>query len=287
MRACGFAGHGSLHRVWAGAFILAVAGIVPAAAQFPPPPGQNQSSAGQSSPFPPPPGQSQPAAAQSTSPFPPPSGQQQQSAVNSPFPPAPAPGSFGGAAPPPSGGFGALQGGFGVRPGGSGGGPPQGGFGGGGPAQGGFGGPAQGGFGGPGPMGGGVPEAQKVCLTFPSIREEVEKGAAGIRAASERKATREEVCPLFKAFALKEAKLVKFLETNQKTCGVPPNVIPQVKQNHAKTVQIRNNVCSAGPSGPSAPTLSDALGGPVIADDTNVRTGRGTFDTLTGNALQR
>ena len=137
MRACGFAGHGSLHRVLAGAFILAVAGIVPAAAQFPPPPGQNQSSAGQSSPFPPPPGQSQPAAAQSNSPFPPPSGQQQQSAVNSPFPPAPAPGSFGGAAAPSPGGFGALQGGFGVRPGGSSGGPPQGSFGGG-PAQGGL-----------------------------------------------------------------------------------------------------------------------------------------------------
>lgn len=129
-------------------------------------------------------------------------------------------------------------------------------------------------------------EAQKVCLTFPSIREDVEKGAAGIRSASERKAAREEVCPLFKSFAAKEAKMVKFLETNQKLCGVPPNVVTQVKQNHAKTIQIRNNVCSAGPA-PSGPTLSDALGGPVIADDTNVRTGRGTFDTLTGNALQR
>jgi hypothetical protein len=279
MRACGFAGHGSLHRVLAGAFILAVAGLVPAAAQFPPPPGQNQSASGQSSPFPPPPGQSQPAAAQSNSPFPPPpSQQQQQSSVNSPFPPAPAPGSFGGAAPPSQGSFGALQGGFGVRPGGSSGGPPQGGFGGG---------PAQGGFGGPGPMGGGPSEAQKVCLTFPSIREDVEKGAAGIRAASDRKATREEVCPLFKSFAAKEAKMVKFLETNQKVCGIPPNIIPQVKQNHAKTIQIRNAVCSAAPSAPSGPTLSDALGGPIIADDTNVRTGRGTFDTLTGNALQR
>ncbi len=278
MRACGFAGHGSLHRVLAGAFILAVAGMTPAAAQFPPPPGQKQSATGQSSPFPTPPGQSQPAAAQSNSPFPPaPGQQQQQSAVTSPFPPAPAPGSFGGAGPPSQGSFGALQGGFGVRPGGASGGPPQGGFGGG---------PAQGGFSSPGPMGGGPSEAQKVCLTFPNIREDVEKGAAGIRAASERKATRDEVCPLFKAFAAKEAKMVKFLEANQKLCGVPPNIVTQVKQNHAKTVQIRNNVCSAAPAA-AGPTLSDALGGPIIADDTNVRTGRGTFDTLTGNALQR
>ena len=34
-------------------------------------------------------------------------------------------------------------------------------------------------------------------------------------------------------------------------------------------------------------TADVITGGPVIADDTNVRTGRGTFDTLTGNALQR
>jgi hypothetical protein len=206
--------------------------------------------------FPPPPGQ----ASQSSAFPPPPAPQQQQQTAPSPFPPAPAPGAFSNAPAPTSGGFGGVQqGGFGVRPGGFSSAPP--------PSS-------------------GPSEAQRVCLTFPAIREEVEKGAAGIRSASERKASREEVCPLFKSFAAKEAKMVKFLETNQKLCGVPPNVVTQVKQNHAKTVQIRNNVCNAAPAA-AGPTLSDALGGPVIADDTNVRTGRGTFDTLTGNALQR
>jgi hypothetical protein len=34
--------------------------------------------------------------------------------------------------------------------------------------------------------------------------------------------------------------------------------------------------------------LSDALGGPIIADDQSAKLpGRGTFDTLTGNALQK
>jgi hypothetical protein len=158
------------------------------------------------------------------------------------------------------------QGGFAVRPGGFSGGPPQGGFG--------------------SPPQSGPTEEQKVCLTFPTIRDEVEKGAAGIRAAGERKASREEVCPLFKSFAVKEARLVKFLETNQRLCGVPPNVITQVKQNHAKTVQIRNTVCSAAPAA-AGPSLSDALGGPIIADDTSARSGRSVFDTLTGNALQQ
>lgn len=258
MRAFGFLQDRGSRLAWAGACALVFASLTDAAAQFPPPPGQNQN-------------QTQPAAANSPfPPAPPPPGQQQDNQLQSPFPPAPgsqasAP-AFGGAPPPSAGGFGAIQqGGFAVRPGGFSGGPPQ------------------GGFGGPAP---GPSKEQQVCLTFPTIRDEVEKGAAGIRAAGDRKASREEVCPLFKSFATKEAKLVKFLETNQKLCGVPPNIITQVKQNHAKTIQIRNTVCSAAPA-PAGPSLSDALGGPIIADDTSTRAGRGVFDTLTGNALAR
>jgi hypothetical protein len=126
-------------------------------------------------------------------------------------------------------------------------------------------------------------------MAFGPLKEDVEKHALPIKAASERKASREEVCPLFKVFVVKETKMIAFLETHQKLCGVPPKVIAQMKTNHAKAIQIRNNVCSTGPVGPAAgPTLSDALGGPVIADDTSAKLpGRGTFDTLTGNALQR
>jgi hypothetical protein len=144
-----------------------------------------------------------------------------------------------------------------------------------------------GGFGGGAPRG--PSEAQKVCLSFPAIREDVEKGATQIKAAGTRKASREEVCPLFKSFAAKEAKMVAFLTSNQKLCGVPPNVINQVKANHANTIRIRDNVCSSAPmAGSGAPTLSDALGGPIIADDQTAKLpNRGTFDTLTGNALQK
>ena len=126
-------------------------------------------------------------------------------------------------------------------------------------------------------------------MTFPAIREDVEKSASPIKTASERKATREEVCPLFKNFAAKEGKMVTFLETNQKLCGVPPKVITQVKTNHAKhdTDPQRRLQRRAGRAR-AAPTLSDALGGPIIADDHSAKQpGRGTFDTLTGNALQR
>jgi hypothetical protein len=81
--------------------------------------------------------------------------------------------------------------------------------------------------------------------------------------------------------------MVAFLTNNQKLCGIPPNVITQVKASHANTIRIRDNVCRAGPSA-AGPTLSDALGGPVIADDQTAKLpNRGTFDTLTGNALQK
>jgi hypothetical protein len=145
--------------------------------------------------------------------------------------------------------------------------------------------PGSGFGGGPGPS-----EAQRICINFPTIREDVEKSAALIKTASERKASREEVCPLFKTFAAKEGKMIAFLETNQKLCGVPSKIIVQVKTNHAGTIRIRNAVCSTGPmpGAPRGPTLSDALGGPVIADDASAKLpGRGTFDTLTGNALQK
>jgi hypothetical protein len=133
-----------------------------------------------------------------------------------------------------------------------------------------------------------VPGAQNVCATFPAIRTEAEKGALAIRTASERKAAREQICSLFKSFVVKEARVVKFLEANQRTCGVPLQAIKVAKTNHAKTLQIRNQVCNAGPAGPATPTLSDALGGPIIADEADAKKpGRGTFDTLTGNVLAR
>ncbi|MBN8966528.1 MAG: hypothetical protein J0H89_14430, partial [Rhizobiales bacterium] len=99
----------------------------------------------------------------------------------------------------------------------------------------------------------------------------------------------EQVCPLFKTFAAREAKMLNFLDKNRTLCGVPPNIIKQLKGSHANTIRIRNQVCSAAPAGPAAvPTLSDALGGPLIADDESAKKpGRGTFDTLTGNVLSR
>ena len=41
----------------------------------------------------------------------------------------------------------------------------------------------------------------------------------------------------------------KYVETNQTWCGIPPQVVVQIKTNHAKTAATRTKVCSNGPMG--------------------------------------
>ena len=143
----------------------------------------------------------------------------------------------------------------------------------------------------PRPAGAPPPGAQPppVCLQFQPIRDQAEKDGTAIKTASDRKASREEICALFNKFVASESKMVNFLVANSKVCGVPPDAIKHVRGQHAKSQQIRKQVCSAGGGGggaPAAPSLSDALGGPALPDE-KPKPGRGTFDTLTGSPLLR
>jgi len=127
-------------------------------------------------------------------------------------------------------------------------------------------------------------------MTFPTLGKEMEESLKAVNEAGQRKVPREEACPLFKTLSAREAKALKFLETNKTICQIPANFIKQLADRHANIARITKVVCSAGPPPGAAagPSLSDALGGPIIADDTSAKLpGRGTFDTLTGNALQR
>jgi hypothetical protein len=125
---------------------------------------------------------------------------------------------------------------------------------------------------------------------FLRLRDDASKKAGLIRAASEHKATPKEACGLFNTFVAAEVKMIKYAETNATWCGIPPQILPELKKSHAQAMQIRNKVCSVAAAGtgpqmaPRAPNLSDTLGGP-IPDPNNIKTGRGTFDTLTGSPL--
>jgi hypothetical protein len=142
-----------------------------------------------------------------------------------------------------------------------------------------------GGFGAPAPQQGPPPACQALLVH----RDETQKNAMAIRAAGQRKAPPDEACKLFKAFLASETKMIKGLEQNSQLCGVPGEVIKQLKTQHAQAEKTGKQVCDAAAMGPrpSGPSLSEALGStPTAADPAEKKRG-GTFDTLSGTALQR
>jgi hypothetical protein len=149
--------------------------------------------------------------------------------------------------------------------------------------------PMPGGFAGAGPPGGAPPCFQD----FMPLRQEAEKRAGLIKGASDRKAPRQEVCQLFNRFADAEAKVVKFVTAKQSACGIPAEVVTQMKSNHDKTLTVRKQICSGGPMGaapgapapPPTPKLSDELGFGRAPTPGATSTG-GTFNTLTGNPIK-
>jgi hypothetical protein len=150
--------------------------------------------------------------------------------------------------------------------------------------------PPGGGFGG-GFGGGPPPAAQQECIgPFTALRAEVEKRGMAARAGGEKQVSREEMCKLVTAYGAAELKWIKFTEANMSKCGIPKQIVQQLKTVHAKTNEGQKKLCSAGPAGgpAAAPTLSDALGTATLPTrEPEKRKPGGTMDTLTGNALAR
>ncbi len=82
--------------------------------------------------------------------------------------------------------------------------------------------------------------------------------------------------------------MLKYAVENSVWCGIPPQIIDAIKKGHAKSTEMRTRICrvAAAPVRPPGPTLSDALSNPVPSSN-NIKTGGGTFDTLTGSPLRR
>lgn len=126
---------------------------------------------------------------------------------------------------------------------------------------------------------------------FQPLREDAEKRANLVRAASQKKASPQEACKLIGNFHAAEAKLVSFVTSKQSACGIPAEVPTQMKAGHVKTSQMLKQVCAAANApqgGPSAaPSLADVLGTSNSTEVRSVRRGGSTFDTLNGNVLSR
>ncbi len=137
------------------------------------------------------------------------------------------------------------------------------------------------------PPGQQMPQQEPPCFKeFAKLRDDTQHKGEAIQAASKRKASPQEACHLFTIYTAAEAKMVKYATDNATWCGIPPQAVQQMKVSHAKAAEMRVKICRIAAAPPPAvgPTLSDALGG-GIPDASNIKTGHGTFDTLTGSPL--
>ncbi len=123
------------------------------------------------------------------------------------------------------------------------------------------------------------------CDQFQTLSAETQKKANAVQVAMKAKADRKEICTLLTTFVATESTLIKFLVDNKTWCGVPDQVITVSKANHEKSEKFRTSACNNDGVKPKVPTLSDAIRTPSVDSATNTKTGRGTFDTLTGNPL--
>jgi hypothetical protein len=131
------------------------------------------------------------------------------------------------------------------------------------------------------------PQQEPSCIKeFVALRDKAEKSAGEVMAAQKRKVPLPEACKLLGAFAVAQEKMLAYAKKNQAGCGIPQQIIQQISQGHDNVAKARTKVCAmaAQPQRPAGPSLSDALSAP-IPDSSNIKTGRGTFDTLTGTPL--
>jgi hypothetical protein len=149
--------------------------------------------------------------------------------------------------------------------------------------------PGGGGFGGGGGMGG--PPRENPCMAeFSKLRGNVESAGKVAKAVNDRKGTREEFCKAITGLHNAQTKWVKYAADNAKSCGIPPDVITQLKAGATNLGKMKTNICSGGGTtagAPAAPSLSEALGTATMptTDDTPRRRG-GTLDTLTGAPIR-
>lgn len=134
--------------------------------------------------------------------------------------------------------------------------------------------------------------AGEACMKqFVPLREEAEKRGKLIKAASDRHAGPDEACKLIKNYSQAEAKMLKYVETHQTQCGIPPQVSDQIRSGHKNTEALESKVCNVAQQiqqrGPAGPSLSEVLGSATAVPEVTAKKGGSTFDTLNGNVLAR
>lgn len=128
------------------------------------------------------------------------------------------------------------------------------------------------------------------------LRGDLEARGGALEKAAKAKRPPSELCPLFRNFSTAQQSFFSYLSTNKAKCGVPDDVIAQLKKNVSSVNGTRNKVCevaklqeSGGGAGPSGPPpqgqISAGLGLPSGLPSVGAPKG-GVFDTLGGDALR-
>lgn len=128
------------------------------------------------------------------------------------------------------------------------------------------------------------------------LRGDLEARGGALEKAAKAKRPPTELCPLFRNFTSAQQSFYSYLSTNKTKCGVPDDVIAQLKKNVNSVNATRNKVCevaklqeSGGGAGPSGPPpqgqISAGLGLPSGLPSVGAPKG-GMFDTLGGDALR-
>ena len=132
-------------------------------------------------------------------------------------------------------------------------------------------------MGGP-PMGG--PPPSGICANFPKLRDDAKAKAEAISVIGKKHGDRKDMCAAVQIFTAAEDKVVKFLEDNKSSCGVPDQAVAQAKTMHANTMKFRDTVCAEGPKA-KPPTLSDAIGSTRSCKKSCSRSSAWAFDSPT------
>ena len=131
------------------------------------------------------------------------------------------------------------------------------------------------------------PQAPPCMSEFIPLRTDAEKRAHAIQEAIKRKVLAQELCGLFTSFSDAEGKVVKFIEAHARSCGIPQEVLTITKSNHGKTLEKRQQICSAASFGERrGPGLGEALGMRAVPTPETTSKG-GAFDTMSGSPLAR
>jgi hypothetical protein len=140
------------------------------------------------------------------------------------------------------------------------------------------------------PQGGGA--ANPCVAEFTRLRGEVEKKGAVAKTVSDRKGTREEMCSAVSGIHTAQVKWVKYAKDHSSQCGMPPDILKQLRLGQDNLAKLRKNICSGGgatAAAPAAPSLSEALGTaglpPSSSSDAPKKRG-GVLDSMTGTPIR-